>query len=361
MNPNTTEAPAAAERLSNSWASAESGAAQAVEVRVARTIADVEAIREIWCSWNTDRDSDIDFCLKFVWSGHEFIRPHVIVISRGGRPDAMFVGRIERMRLVSRIGYLRLPGLSVRALIFASGGFLGKTSPDNCETFVKCVVDSLKRDDADVALLQQINLESPMLQAALRLPGIVSRDYMLQPMPHSLLSLSESAEQVWQGLSSGLRTELRRKKRKLLRKYGSGARVQCFREARELEDAIPQVEGIAKKTYQRALDVGFRDTEQMRQRVLFFAGRGWLRMYLLTLDGEPAAFWVGTVYQGSFSSDYLAFDPQFSDYSPGTYLAVEVVEDLCRSGVAKLNFGAGAGRYKERFSNRSFNLHQIGK
>jgi len=74
-------------------------------------------------------------------------------------------------------------------------------------------------------------------------------------------------------------------------------------------------------------------------------------MYLLTLNEEPAAFWVGTVYQGSFTSDYLSFDPKFSDYSPGIFLLGEAIEDLCRSGVARLNFGAGEGRYKERFSN----------
>ena len=42
-------------------------------------------------------------------------------------------------------------------------------------------------------------------------------------------------------------------------------------------------------------------------------------MYLLTLNDEPSAFWIGCVYNGNFSSDYLAFDPKFSEHSPGRF------------------------------------------
>jgi hypothetical protein len=352
MNSNTTEGIAADRwQLSTSLPTDLDAVAPTVEVRVARTIAEVEAIREIWSSWCADRDSDIDFCLNFVWSAPEFIRPHVIVVYRDGRPDAMFVGRVERTKIVSRIGYLKLPGMRARVLMFATSGFLGNTSPENSEIFVKSILDDLKRKQADAAFLQEVHADSPIFQSARSLPGIASRDHVLQPAPHSLLTLSENSEQVWLSLSSGVRADVRRKKKKLLREFGAGAKVHCFREPRELESAIPQVEAIAKKTYQRALNVGFRDTEQIRRRLQFLAEQGWLRMYLLTLNDEPSAFWVGTVYQGGFSSDYLAFDPKFGEFSPGMFLLSEVIDELCHAAVGKLNFGAGESRYKERFSN----------
>src|ERR1035437_4668742 len=83
----------------------DSSSSSAVSVRIARSIGEVEAIREIWTAWKSHRDSDIDFCLEFVWSGEAFIRPHVIVIYRYGRPDAMLVGRLERARMNSKVGY----------------------------------------------------------------------------------------------------------------------------------------------------------------------------------------------------------------------------------------------------------------
>lgn len=327
------------------------GSAPAIEIRVARSAAEVEAIREIWSSWNLSRDTDIDYCLEFVWSMEEFERPHVIVLYRNGKPDAALLGRIERTKMAQRIGYLQLPGIQARLLTFPSDGFLGNASPENSEVFVRCVLSALRQGEADAAVLEQVGMESAILQNALRLPNVAGRDHVLKPVPHSVLNLSDDTEALWQGLSSGVRADVRRKKRKLLREFGSKAKVQCFRKAAELDSAIPLVEMIAQKTYQRALDVGFRDTEQMRRRLRFFADRGWLRMYLLTLNDEPSAFWVGCVCNGNFFSDYLAFDPKFGEHSPGTFLLGEVIEDLCRSGVLKLNFGAGEGRYKERFSN----------
>jgi hypothetical protein len=352
MNSNTTtEGIADARWQPSARVSTDLAAAPAVEVRVARTVAEVESIRETWSSWSTDRDSDIDFCLKFVWSGSDFVRPHVIVVYRDGRADAMLVGRLEKTRMISRIGYLRLPEIRIRALTFASTGFFGNGSAENCEALIRSIMEALQKKEADAALLQQVNSESPLFHSAVKLPGTASRDHVLQLTPHSLLNLSVNPEEVWQALSSGVRSDIKRKKKKMLRQFESGAKVHCFRDPGELENAIPQVESIAKKTYQRALGVGFQDSEHVRRRLQFFAERGWLRMYLLTLNEEPAAFWVGTVYQGSFTSDYLSFDPKFSDYSPGIFLLGEVIEDLCRSGVTRLNFGAGEGRYKERFSN----------
>jgi hypothetical protein len=351
MNLNITEAPAATSEQCGPTSPSTTGSVPAVEIHVARSIAEVEAIRGIWSSWNFSRDTDIDYCLEFVWSLEEFERPHVIVLYRNGKPDAALLGRIDRTRMAQRIGYLQLPGIGARLLTFPSDGFLGNASPENSEAFVRSILSVLRAGEADAALLQQVGMESAILQDALRLPNFASRDHVLRPMPHSVLNLSNDSEEVWQGLSSGVRADVRRKKRKLLREFGSRATVQCFREPTELGGAIPLVEAIAKKTYQRALDVGFRDTEQMRRRLRFLAERGWLRMYLLSLNDEPSAFWVGSVYNGNFFSDYLGFDPRFSEHSPGTFLLGEVIDDLCRSGVGKLNFGAGEGRYKERFSN----------
>jgi Acetyltransferase (GNAT) domain len=346
-----TEATAITSKESSADFSAAPSSVPALEIRVARTIAEVEAIRGIWSTWNFSRDTDLDFCLQFVWSLKGFERPHVLVLYRDGNPEAMLLGRIDRVKMAPKLGYLQLPGMWARLLTFPSDGFLGNASPDNSEAFVRSILGALKNGEADAALLQQVDVDSPILKNALRLPRAACRDHVLKPMPHSVLNLSKNAEEVWLGLSSGSRADVRRKKRKLVREFGSEVRIQCFREFPELESAIPQVETIAKKTYQRAIGVGFRDSEPIRKRLRFLAERGWLRMYLLTLRDEPAAFWIGSVYNGNFFSDDLGFDPKFGEHSPGTFLLGEVIDDLCSSGVRKLNFGAGEGRYKERFSN----------
>jgi GNAT acetyltransferase-like protein len=326
-------------------------AASALCVQVARSREEVEAIRSIWSSWKSDRDNDIDYCLQVVWSSADFIRPHVIVIYRNGCPDAMLVGRLDRARIDTKIGFLRIPGMRVRRLMFASGGFLGNSSPENCEELINSINDALKRKEADAALFQHLSTESAALEKALSLPSVTSRDHLVKQVPHSILRLSGSVERVYMGFSPGLRTELRRKKRKVVRDFGSGVKIECFRELAQLETVIPQVEQIMKKTYQRALGVGFQDTEPVHRRLRFYAERGWLRIYLLTINGQPSAFCIGPFYDGRFYVDYLGFYPKLGAYSPGTVLFAAMIEDLCALGVKEVELGPGAGRYKQRFGN----------
>ncbi len=291
----------------------------AITVRVARSREEVEAIREIWSSWNSDRDNDIDYCLEYNWLSGDFIRPHVIVIYRNGCPDAMLVGRLERAPIDAKIGFLQIPGMRVRRLTFASGGFLGDCSPENCEELVKSIIEALKRKEADAALLQHLSTESAAFHNALTLPGFACRDHLVKSVPHSVLRLSKNIEWVYMGFSAGLRTELRRKKKKIVRDFGSGVKVQCYRELAQLETVIPQLEKIVRMTYQRGLGVGFQDTERMRRRLRFYAEKGWLRIYLLTLKDKPSAFCIGPLYNGRFYSDYLGFDPEVGKLFPWNF------------------------------------------
>lgn len=323
-----------------------------LDVHVARTISEVEAVREIWSGWRTHRDSDIDFCLGYVWARKEFIRPHVIVLYREGRPDAMLLGRVEHSRMDSKIGHLRIPGGTIRLLCFSYQGFLGNQSVENSEVFVRLIMAALKQGQADVASLHYPVVGSPIHERALSVPAFALRDHRSKPVVHNVMELADNIEQVFRGLSSGLRAELRRKKKKIEAEFQSSVKIQCFHDQTDLDDVMPRVEEIAKKTYQRGLGVGFQDSPEMRRRLQLCAEKGWLRIYLLSLADKPCAFWIGTVYEGEFCSDYLAHDPEFSDYSPGSYLLTAMIEDFCKGRVKSIDFGFGGGRYKERFGNQ---------
>lgn len=117
---------------------------------------------------------------------------------------------------------------------------------------------------------------------------------------------------------------------------------------------IGDAEAVAKKSYQRGLGTGFSETPIIRARLEFEARMGWLRAYILYLDKRPAAFWIGSLRNGIFLSDYLAFDPAHARYAPGLYLIMKVIEDLCEdsnAGVQRIDFGIGDAIYKERLGN----------
>ena len=66
------------------------------EIRIARTVPEVEGLREAWTGWPGHRDSDIDFYLMINQAHPEILRPHVIALYRDGKPDAILIGRLDK-------------------------------------------------------------------------------------------------------------------------------------------------------------------------------------------------------------------------------------------------------------------------
>jgi CelD/BcsL family acetyltransferase involved in cellulose biosynthesis len=323
----------------------------ALEVKIVRSLAEVEAIREHWAAVKGHRDGNIDFCLNFVWRAPQFVRPHVVAIYRNGRPDAILVGRLENARIQPKIGYLRLPAVPTRLLNFAHGCLLGNCSGENADELVRAAVLALQSGEADAALFDRIPVGSEMYSHASTVPGWLMRDHVIRSEPHSSMALAPTIDQVFAAFSSGLRAEVRRKKRKIVADFGDHVKISCYFDESELEGVLPQVEEIAKKTYQRALRVGFENSEGMLQRLRLCARLGWLRVFLLTIENKPCAFWIGTVYDGAFYSDFNGYDPSYRDYSLGTFLLMSMIEDFCNAGVRAVDFGFGQAEYKDRFSN----------
>src|SRR5208282_240443 len=82
-----------------------SGSAEKTHVKVIRDFAGIEEIRSLWQDWRAHPNSDLDFCTAIMRSVPDVIRPHILVLYRGGTPRAMLVGRFENGRINVKIGY----------------------------------------------------------------------------------------------------------------------------------------------------------------------------------------------------------------------------------------------------------------
>ena len=54
--------------------------------RIIRTREEIEDIRDLWVSWQSHPNSDIDFYLTVQRLRPKIVRPHVIVVYNDGRP-----------------------------------------------------------------------------------------------------------------------------------------------------------------------------------------------------------------------------------------------------------------------------------
>jgi GNAT acetyltransferase-like protein len=323
-------------------------------VRVLRTLPELEGIRRDWESWPGYRDSEMESYLTFLRSNPGTVRPHIVVVYRGGRPDAILVGRIDRGHISCRIGYLNL-NLPARILCFVYGALRGNPSTENCDLLVSSVLQSLSAGEADVAYMDFLRKNSDLYRLATERPGRLSRDYVCVTQPHYAATLPATVKEYYQSLPAVGKGFNKARHKKLLKDHGDGVKIRCFREVAELDTLVEDAEQVARTSYQRGLGVGFADTPSVRNHLRLKAERSRLRGYVLYLEGKPCAFWIGEVNQGTFGSDSLAYDAAFGKYSPGMFLICKVIEGFCEDTgekVTAIDFGAGHAQYKQVLSNQ---------
>jgi hypothetical protein len=325
-------------------------------VRVLREFAELEEIREAWESWPGNRDSEIESYLFFTRSNPGTVRPHVLVVYRGGVPDAILVGRIDRGKLTCRLGYLRISPRA-QTLCFVYGALRGNASRENCDLMLTEVLRSLSQREADVAYMNFQREGTDLRALALEKPGVLTRDHVPLTQSHFAATLPSTVEDFYKSLSSKVRKNQRWQAKKLLSHFSGAVRIHCYREVADLGKMIQEVEQVAKKSYQRGLGVGFRDTPETREGLRLKAEKGWLRGYVLYFGDRPSAFWLGDVNEGTFGSDCIGYDAEFASHSPGMYLVMKVIEGFCdgnRDGVTGIDFGPGKAQYKEVLSNQTW-------
>jgi CelD/BcsL family acetyltransferase involved in cellulose biosynthesis len=80
--------------------------------------------------------------------------------------------------------------------------------------------------------------------------------------------------------------------------------------------------------------------------------KGWLRLWIAYLDGEPAAAWYGFRLGGADWFYQSGRDPKYDKQSVGFVLMTQTLQDAVSSGMTTYKLLLGAEEYKKRFSNR---------
>jgi hypothetical protein len=316
-----------------------------------RDLREVESLRGVWKSWQQTRDSDLDFFSGMVRSRGDGCRPHVIVLSRNARPDALLVGLSDRTKMPLRVCSVTMHQSEVNVLEFVYGGLLGNASRENCEALVQAVMRSLAGGDADMALWERLDVHSALYACALQLPSLMLRDHSRSLYDHWFMNFPKDLEAFLSSLGRSQRSKLRRKYKRVLTSFSGRMQVRSFRTISDLEQAIPDMEQIACKSVKRQLGYGFFDTRQAREQLRVEAARGWLRIYILYIEEKPVSFWKGTLYERCLQADHAGFDAAWSAFSPGIFLFLNILENLRDEDVKTVDLGYGYGQLHQCFGN----------
>jgi hypothetical protein len=327
----------------------------AFQIEILRSARDLLRWRAFWLGCAPMRDAHPDFLAMIVEVTADALSPYVLVLLRNGMPVAMIVARLDISPVAIRFGYRTLFSLPVRTIFVVHGGVLGAVGPAEAAALVARLRTALRDGEAEAVSLHFIEAKSAFAHAALSQPGWLLRDRLPQRQPHHFLDLGALATGFLESLSKRERSHQRQRHKALLKDYRGSVEILCWNGIDDVDRLIEVAESIARKSYQRGIGVGFSDSREIRDRLEFEARQGWLRSFVLELDGVPRAFWITCLQGRVLLSEYLAFDPDHAKHSPGMYLLMRAIEDICDAPQRRIcdiiDFGIGDAGYKARLGN----------
>jgi CelD/BcsL family acetyltransferase involved in cellulose biosynthesis len=328
----------------------------ATDVSVARSLAEVEALRTGWGTLApTSIESDIDYYLTDAQTRPAYLRPHVVVLGPPDRPRALLAARLERIRLESRLGWWSVYAPPVLCLTAVYRGFRGDLGDAAGRLLVQALWEALDGGEADVAFLTRLRVDSPAYAAAKAVPPWPFRQLVGLSMVHRRLELPSSFDEYIRSRSRNTRHMLKRHTKKLMERYGSTLVIERLDRRSDLDRVLAELEFVTGKSYQRRLGVGFLNDDRTRQLTALALSRGWYRAYILYIGGTPRAYWTGHIYGSVFATGVTGYDSDYGDYNLGSFLLLRVFEDLCSDdAVRAVDFGFDDAAYKRSFSSEGF-------
>jgi CelD/BcsL family acetyltransferase involved in cellulose biosynthesis len=321
------------------------------EISLARSEPEVEALRLDWERLNENPNVQMDF-YKFINGVRPFVlRPHVIVVRINGAVKSLVVGRLVEHEFRCSVGYKTISCGPVQQLDILHGGLLGDCSGEYAEAILGELIAALQRGEADLLCLNHVKVSSDLFRLARQTPGFLSRDRVVQTQRHWKARLPGSLEEFLRRLNKKHRYWVRRMEKKVEQDFPGRTRYQRFSDYADLGRLANDLEAVAQKTYQRGLGAGFMPGDEQMRRLALARREGWLRGWMLHIDGQPAAFWIGSVYRNVFHSEATGYDPAYRKYELGTLILMKLVEDLCNEKAEAFDFGLGDAQYKQRFGD----------
>jgi CelD/BcsL family acetyltransferase involved in cellulose biosynthesis len=170
-----------------------------------------------------------------------------------------------------------------------------------------------------------------------------------------VLRLPESWEEYLETRSSNFRQQLRRREQSLVREGHVELRLA---DTATLDGDLDALFALHRARWGRRR-TDFSDTPFHREVAREALERGWLRLWLLELDGRPAGVWHG-FQVGPVASYYQAGrDPAFDRLSVGFVLMAHTIRAAIAEGAAEYRFGRGDEAFKSRFASGDPGLETV--
>lgn len=165
-------------------------------------------------------------------------------------------------------------------------------------------------------------------------------------------------DDVVRAWSGNLRSKVKRTERKLERDHDSSYRLSD--EPSRLDDDLATLFRLHRMRWSGHASAFAAREAFHRDFAPLALERGWLRLWLLELDGAPAAAWYGFRFGDAVSYYQLGRDPSHDALSVGFALLVHTMRAALEEGATEYRFLRGDEPYKYRFATADEGLETLG-
>jgi CelD/BcsL family acetyltransferase involved in cellulose biosynthesis len=163
------------------------------------------------------------------------------------------------------------------------------------------------------------------------------------------IALPDTKEKLLARLSTKFKRNLRYSLNKLEKEHGK-VELKHYYELGSFEETMEVFFRLHQERWESKGKPGRFANQKSRditlQTAKYFAEKGWLRMYFLTVNDKPVAVELNLTYQKKMYCHLKGFDPTYFKYSVGHLLTSKILEECIEGGFSEYDFMQGEEAYK---------------
>lgn len=230
----------------------------------------------------------------------------------------------------------------------AGNRFLGNLDGETQRLLLQGCLDFVARERALFLMVEDLEASDPLCDTAREV--VRERGRLFFPsgwQDRRKIEFPSPPDEYWKKFSSKTRNTFRRKQKKI-----GASRLVRVSEAEQVSEFLSAAHQISQHTWQsQKLGLRIQNNETELRLFTFLATQRALRSYLLFVDEKPAAFLMGTQFNGHFAYEEVGYHRDYADRSPGQVLLLHVLDDLLKDNPPRVfDFGGGDADYKRLFA-----------
>lgn len=280
-----------------------------------------------------------------------------VVLLKDNNPVVLILGRIENYLIELQLGQISFFKTERKSLLIPEGGILSLDDGDSCnKQILNVLLQSFCLKKFDVIILHWVPVDSKFYEVSVKKVSWLFKNYYPYVDKHWYTDLKSSFSDLVAYKSSKERYNLRSVIRKIDNNEQIHFHYRKFSAPEEVITLMQDAEIVLKLTYQRKLGVGFWHNNHIEALFQEAADTNNLLSYVLYADSIPCAVQLGINQGETHHIIYMAHNPEFGRYSPGTYLLLKFLDYICSSHEIKVvDYGWGDGDHKRKFGT-SYNI-----